>query len=75
MPKVDEKPKAMPAAKSADLEARVAALESEVASLKTVARPQDKKAYRNTFGAMPDDAISRDAEKLGRAYRRRRDAC
>ncbi len=63
---------------AAELADRVATLERELAVLKsTVAvlvRETNAKML-STFGTIPDDEISRDAERLGRAYRERQPKC
>ncbi len=48
-----------------DLEKRVAALSEQVLDLRPV-----KKDWRRMVGCMPDDDITREAERLGREYRK-----
>lgn len=48
-----------------DLEKQVAALSQQVLDL----RPR-KKDWRRTVGAQPDDEMTREAERLGREYRK-----
>jgi hypothetical protein len=71
MPQVKEKSKQIDAL-IADLRDRVVALENEVADLK--AQPKSTsgaREYLKSFGTVPDDETTRDAERLGRNYRRR----
>lgn len=76
MPKVDEKPKAMPAAKSAELEARVNALEVEVEALKLQTAKQQNLAWlRRVAGSFEGDAGHLEAASLGAEYRRRQPKC
>jgi hypothetical protein len=61
-----------------DLTARVADLEREVASLKRTLALFVRDANRKmlgTFGSMPDDEASREAERLGREWRERQPKC
>jgi hypothetical protein len=65
-------------AASNDLTVRVADLEREVASLKRIVALFVKDSNRKmlgTFGSIPDDEVSRDAERLGREYRERQPKC
>ena len=59
-----------------ELQERMRVLEAEVALLKQPAdgRPHPR-AYLKTFGTMPDNEATRDAERLGRAYRKRQPKC
>lgn len=59
-------------AMSKTLEKRVEELEKQVAELKTYVlglRPL-KKDWRGTVGCMEDDEMTREAERLGREYRK-----
>lgn len=49
---------------------RITALEREVAELKA-SKYATEKPYMRSFGNVPDDEITRDAERLGRAWRTR----
>lgn len=49
----------------AELERQFAELRDQVLGLKTV-----KKDWRATVGMMPDDELSRDAQRLGAEWRR-----
>jgi hypothetical protein len=63
---------------SNDLTARVADLESEVTALKRslarLVRDSNRKML-GTFGSVPDDEVTRDAERLGREWRERQPKC
>ena len=48
-----------------ELEKKVAELSAEVLRLRPI-----KKDWRRTVGCMPDDEITREAERLGREYRK-----
>ena len=48
-----------------DVETQVAQLSAEVLRLRPF-----KKDWRRTVGCMPDDEITREAERLGREYRK-----
>ena len=55
----------------ATLEERVATLEQLVAHLLQTTAPGERpKDWRRTVGYMPDDEITREAERLGREYRK-----
>jgi cell division protein FtsB len=63
---------------SNELTARVADLEREVASLKSSLASMVREANRKmlgTVGSMPDDEVSREAERLGREWRERQPKC
>jgi hypothetical protein len=62
-----------PTPSATDLAERVARLERDVATLKR--DRDDERGYRRTFGVMPDDELSREAARLGAAYRRRQPKC
>ena len=54
------------------LEERVKALEEKIAELEAARIPglkPVKKDWLSTFGSIPDDESSREAERLGREYR------
>jgi archaellum component FlaC len=53
------------------LEQRVQELEKQVAELraKVLGLRSLKKDWRRTVGSMPDDELTREAERLGREYR------
>lgn len=58
-------------AMSQTLEKRVEELEKKVAELSTQVlglRPP-RKDWRKTVGSLPDDELTREAERLGREYR------
>jgi hypothetical protein len=77
MPQVKEHVNAQPKTATA-LADRVATLESELATLKatvSVLIRQYNKPMLDTFGSMPDNETSREAERLGRAYRDRQPKC
>jgi hypothetical protein len=48
-----------------ELERKVAALTTQVLDLRAL-----KKDWRRTVGSMPDDELSREAQRLGRDYRK-----
>jgi hypothetical protein len=77
MPQIKDRTNAAPKA-STELEARVASLENELASIKAsvgfLMRASNKKML-DTFGSMPDNEASREAERLGREYRNRQPKC
>lgn len=56
-----------------ELAERVARLERDVAVLKAARGPERR--YMRTFGVMPDDEVSREAARLGAAYRKRQPKC
>ena len=61
-----------PVVMSQTLEKRVEELEKKVSDLTAQVlelRPR-KKDWRRTVGSMPDDEITREAERLGREYRK-----
>ncbi|MCI0535447.1 MAG: hypothetical protein L0Z50_09470 [Verrucomicrobiales bacterium] len=47
-----------------ELEKRVAEISAQVLGLRSL-----KKDWRRTVGSMPDDELTREAERLGREYR------
>lgn len=52
------------------LETRVAHLEQTMAQLTaTVLQLMPSKDWQSTLGMLPDDELSREAERLGREYR------
>jgi hypothetical protein len=57
---------------SQTLEKRVEELESKVAELsaQVLHLQPPRKDWRRTVGSMPDDEITREAERLGREYRK-----
>ena len=56
-----------------ELAERVARLEREVAALK--GDNGASRRYMRSFGVMPDDTVSREAVRLGAAYRKRQPKC
>ncbi len=74
---MQERNPATPAA-TAELQDRITVLEQELAALKStvgfLVREANAKML-GTFGTMPDDEVSREAERLGRAYRERQPKC
>ena len=56
---------------SQQLEQRVEDLEKKVAELSAqiLGLQPPKKDWRRTVGSLPDDELSREAERLGREYR------
>ncbi len=60
----------------AELAERIVRLESELEELKSSVFARDANAKMlATFGSMPDDEISRNAERLGCAWRERQAKC
>ena len=59
------------AERSESLDQRMAALEKEMADLRaTVLKLHPvRKDWRSTFGTLPHDDMSREADRLGREYR------
>lgn len=74
MPQLKDKPKSAARADAlCQLVDRIAALEQEMATMKAAnaRRYAIEKPYLKSAGMLPDDEITRDAERLGRAWRKR----
>ena len=69
-----ELPKAIsyPSGMAQTLEERVAELEKKFAALsaQVLGFQPRKKDWHRTIGSIPDDELTREAEQLGRAYRK-----
>jgi hypothetical protein len=77
MPTLKDKPNpAAPDPLVVELQERMHVLEAEVTLLKQQVDGQPHpRAYLKTFGMMPDNEATREAERLGRAYRKRQPKC
>ncbi|MBS0241657.1 MAG: hypothetical protein JSS20_05725 [Proteobacteria bacterium] len=56
------------------LEKRVEELERQMAELRHHSDARSRHPLE-TFGTVPDDGVTRDAERLGSAYRKRQKKC
>ena len=73
MPTIKERPsRAEFEQRSSEIEERVLRLEKQVAGLKG---SNGMKSFLETFAQMPDNETAHEAERLGRAYRRRQPKC
>jgi hypothetical protein len=75
MAQLKDKSKPAPEPSLAKLRERVRALEKRVEELAENHESAAPKRYMKSFGMISDDEVTRDAERLGRAYRRRQPKC
>ena len=75
MPQVKDKLKPALDPLVAALAERVRVLERAMAAITAGHSEPSPRDYFNTSGTMPDDEATRDAERRGRAWRRRQGKC